>query len=133
MTHPVFNSTGLDELAARTGYALSYLLAVKEGRDPANPKFKRLVSLALGRDESELFTRIPVTRLRVITHPVSGDEWAVEERDGVIHRAAPIVPELDLGGSRRERASMALDSWSEAETLADGEWLDSNLKGASGE
>ena len=128
MTHPVFNFTGLDELSAKTGYALSYLLAVKDGRDPANPKFRRLVSLALGRNETELFTHTPVTRLRIITHPVSGDEWAVEERDGVIHRAAPILPELDLGGSRRERASTALDSWSETETLDDGVWLENNLK-----
>lgn len=53
--YPLFELYGIEAIAAKTGYSLYYLLNVKDGSRPANPKFRRLCALGLRRQEESLF------------------------------------------------------------------------------
>lgn len=53
--HPLFEKHTVEWLRGRTGYSLTYLVDIKEGRKPARPAFRRFMASVLRKPESELF------------------------------------------------------------------------------
>lgn len=51
----MFADYTIETLAGLTGYSETYLLAVKEGREPLTDRFRRTASIILKRPDAELF------------------------------------------------------------------------------
>ena len=53
--YPIFEAYKLDDLVERTGYAYLTLLDIKDGRKPANRRFRINMANALRQSQQKLF------------------------------------------------------------------------------
>ena len=56
--YPMFEEYALDDLMERTGYAYLTLLDIKDGRKPANRRFRINIANALRRSQDNLFGKV---------------------------------------------------------------------------